>query len=250
MRNSSLICTGSTLLPQVEACFQFILLPNRFKTRAYFGGSNNGPKQSKRVTKRLSFITICCEKSPFYVLLNNFIVWISDKEAFRIIQSHHVIKHAVFKQRKGFLTACRNRAAYCIFLPFGTPDSGSKFRRNQVFIRYHAASAGMTKGNRLSKRKRNVLRRDDYFYFHHYSFQICITDQAWGQYMAKFLFLHFVRLFFFACSPRDLMHWSSLRSLLRTYEWSTCSKSSILFTDTKSATGKKNDANIRHLHIS
>ena len=68
------------------------------------------------------------------------------------------------------------------FLPFGTPDSGSKFRRYQVFIRYHGASAGMTKGNRLSKRKRNVLRRDDYFYFHHYSFQICITDQAWGQY--------------------------------------------------------------------
>ena len=103
-----------------------------------------------------------------------------DKEALRIIQSHHVIKHAVFKQSKGFLTACRNTAAYCIFLPFGTPDSGSKFRRYQVFIRYHWASASMTKGNRLSKRKRNVLRRDDYFYFHHYSFQICITDQAWG----------------------------------------------------------------------
>ena len=102
-----------------------------------------------------------------------------DKEALRIIQSHHVIKHAVFKQSKGFLTACRNTAAYCIFLPFGTPDSGSKFRRYQVFIRYYWASAGMTKGSRLSKRKRNVLRRDDYFYFHHYSFQICITDQAW-----------------------------------------------------------------------
>ena len=68
------------------------------------------------------------------------------------------------------------------FLPFGTPDSGSKFRRYQVFMSYHWASAGMTKGNRLSKRKRNVLRRDDYFYFHHYSFQICITDQASGQY--------------------------------------------------------------------
>ena len=83
------------------------------------------------------------------------------------------------KQSKGFLSACRNTAAYCIFLPFGIPDSGSKYRRYQVFIRYHWASAGMMKGNRLSKRKRNVLRRDDYFYFHHYSFQICITDQAW-----------------------------------------------------------------------
>ena len=97
---------------------------------------------------------------------------------------------------KGFLTACRNTA---FFLPFGTPDSGSKFRRNQVFIRYYWASAGMTKGNRLSKRKRNVLRRDDYFYFHHYSFQICITDQAWGgQYdwiYGQIPFLHFARLF-------------------------------------------------------
>ena len=91
---------------------------------------------------------------------------------------HHSI-HAIFVlEIKGFLITCRNTAAYCIFLPFGTPDSGSKFRRYQVFIRYHGASAGITKGNRLSKRKRNVLRRDDYFYFHHYSFQICITDQA------------------------------------------------------------------------
>ena len=159
-----------------------------------------------------------------------------DKEALRIIQSHHVIKHAVFKQSKGFLTACRNTAAYCIFLPFGTPDSGSKFRRYQVFIRYHWASAGMTKGNRLSKRKRNVLRRDDYFYFHHYSFQICITDQAWGgQYdwiygqISFFFFflilLNFLKVLYFfpawlchetssfARSLRDLTHWSSLRSL-------------------------------------
>ena len=158
-----------------------------------------------------------------------------DKEALRIIQSHHVIKHAVFKQSKGFLTACRNTAAYCIFLPFGTPDSGSKFRRYQVFIRYHWASASMTKGNRLSKRKRNVLRRDDYFYFHHYSFQICITDQAWGgQYdwiygqISFFFFLillNFLKVLYFfpawlchetssfARSLRDLTHWSSLRSL-------------------------------------
>ena len=71
-----------------------------------------------------------------------------DKEALRIIQSHHVIKHAVFKQSKGFLTACRNTAAYCIFLPFGTRDSGSKFRRYQVFIRYNWTSASMTKAGK------------------------------------------------------------------------------------------------------
>ena len=123
----------------------------------------------------------------------------------------------------------------------------------------------MTMGNRLWKRNRNVLRRDDYFYFHHHYFQICITDQAWGQYdwiYGQIPVLHFARL---CRSPlcflvgyamrlrrllRDLMHWSSLCSLLRTYDWSTCSKSSILFTDTKSANEKKNDANIRNLLFS
>ena len=44
---------------------------------------------------------------------------------------------------------------------------------------------------------------------------------------------------FFVRSLRDLMHWSSLRSILRTYERSTCSKSIILFTDMKSQQMKK-----------
>ena len=44
---------------------------------------------------------------------------------------------------------------------------------------------------------------------------------------------------FFVRSLRDLMHWSSLRSILRTYERSTCSKSIILFTDMKSRQMKK-----------
>ena len=86
------------------------------------------------------------------------------------------------------------------------------------------------------------------------SFQICITEQAWGQYhwiYGQIPFLHFARLcrspLFFLVgyamrlrrSLRDLMHWSSLCSLLRTDEWSTCSKSSILFTETKSRQMKK-----------
>ena len=112
-----------------------------------------------------------------------------DKEALRIIQSHHVIKHAVFKQSKGFLTACRNTAAYCIFLPFGTPDSGSKFRRYQVFVRYHWASASMTKGNRLSKRKRNVLRRDDYKVHYGRCACNCRIRLSCGTYLVKKVFV-------------------------------------------------------------
>ena len=121
-------------------------------------------------------------KSPIDVLLNSFIIWISDKEASRIIQSHHV----TYTNERFFWPRVETQLLIALFyLPFGTPDSGSKFRRYQVFMSYHWASAGMTKGNRLSKRKRNVLnvlRRDDCFYIHHHTFQLCITDQAWGQY--------------------------------------------------------------------
>ena len=179
MRNSSFVlavryCRRSKL---VFTSFSFQTVPKQELTSAAQIMDQNSQKGSQNK----AFIHYhLLWKSPFDVLLNSFVVWISDKEAFRIIQSHHVIKHAVSKQSKGFLTACRNTAAYCIFLPFGTPDSGSKFRGYPVFIRYYGASAVMTKGNRLSKRKWNVLRRDDYFYFHHYSFQICFTDQAWG----------------------------------------------------------------------
>ena len=58
-------CTASTLLPRVEVCFNFILLPDRSKARSSL---NNGPKQSKMVTKMLSFLTICCEslRSTFF----------------------------------------------------------------------------------------------------------------------------------------------------------------------------------------
>ena len=147
------------------------------------------------------------------------------------------------------------------FLPFGTLDSDSKFWRYLVFIRYHWTSAGMTKENRLSKRKRNVLRRDDYFYFHHYSFQICITDQAWGQYdwiYGQIPFLHFVRLsrsplFFpgWLChetsslvrSLRDLIHWSS-SSLIFKNLWGVASLAFCLPRRVE-ANKKKNDANIQ-----
>ena len=70
-------------------------------------------------------------------------------------------------------------------------------------------------------------------------------------YIAKLLFcilLDFLEILYFFLVGyamrlrrllRDLMHWSSLCSLLRTDEWSTWSKSSILFTETKSRQMKK-----------
>ena len=176
MRNSSFVLTlrycRRSKLVFTSFCFPTISKPD-LTSAARIVDQNN----KKGSPKRLSFLTICSVRRSFEQF---YVVWISDKEAFRIIQSHHVIKHAVFKESKDFLTVCRNTASYRTFLPFGTPDSGSKFRRYQVFIRYYWSPAGMTMGSRLSKRKRNVLRRDDYFYFCQYSFQICITDQAWG----------------------------------------------------------------------
>ena len=176
----------------------------------------------------------------------------------RIIQFHHV----TYTNERFFWPRVETLLLIALFfLPFGTPDSGSKYRRYLVFIRYRWASAGMTKGKRLWKRKRNVLRRDEYFYFRHYSFQICITDQLWGQsdwIFGQIPFLHFVRLskspsfFFWLVMPRDFVARCAtsciearLRSLLRTYEWSTCSKSSILFTETSRGQWEKNDANIQ-----
>ena len=94
---------------------------------------------------------------------------------------HHSIPPCNLYKWKVCLTACRNTAAYCIIF-LTVWNSWLRQQISKIPSLYHWASAGMTKGNRLSKRKRNVLRRDDYFYFHHYSFQICITDQAWDQY--------------------------------------------------------------------
>ena len=103
----------------------------------------------------------------------------------------------LFIQSNGFLTACRNTAADCIiFLTVG--NSWLRQQTSKVASLYHWAFAGMTKGNRLWERKRNVLRREGYFYFHHYSFQISLLTKREVNttgYMAKFLFfLHFVRL--------------------------------------------------------
>ena len=50
-------------------------------------------------------------KSPFDVPLNSFIIWISDKEASRILSS---IPPCNLYKWKVFLTACRNTAAYYI----------------------------------------------------------------------------------------------------------------------------------------
>ena len=170
VRNSSFVlapryCRRSKLV-FTSFCFQNVPKPEL--TSAARTMDRNSQKWSQKGYHSLSFaakVSVWRSFEQFHSLINRH-------ETSRIIQFHHV----TYTKERFFWPRVETRLLLeLFFLPFGTPDSGSKFRRYLVFIRYHCASAGMTKGNRLWKRKRNVLRRDDYFYFHHCSFQICIT---------------------------------------------------------------------------
>ena len=128
----------------------------------------------------------------------------------------------------------------------------AKFPRYQVFMRYDWPSAGMTKGNRLwkQKRKRNVLRRDDYFYFHRYSFLICITDQAWGQHdwiCGQIPFPGWLchETSSFARSLRDLVYWSSLRLIFKLMRGRLVASLAFCLPRRSWGQWKKNDANIQ-----
>ena len=107
MRNSSFVlplpyCRGSKFV-LTSFCFQTV--PKRELTSAAWITDRNSEKWSQKGYHSLPFAV---KVSVFSVLLNSFIVWITDIETFRIIQSHHVT------YTKVFLTASRNTAAYCI----------------------------------------------------------------------------------------------------------------------------------------
>ena len=119
----------------------------------------------------------------------------------------------------------------------------------------------MTKRSKLSKRKRNVLRREDCFFFIFISILfkyalltkrevVNMTGYIAGKISFFFLDLLKVLYFFLAGYATRLLRMlgrcaTSLIEarfdclLLRTYERSTCSKSSIVFTDTKLGLMKK-----------
>ena len=175
MRNSSFVlalryCRRSKL---VFTSFFFQTIPKSELTSAAWIMDRDSQKWSQKWYHSLSFAAKVSVRRSFEQFHN----WNKRQWSF----PHHSIPPCNLYKWKFFLTVCRNTAAYCIiFLTVW-----NSWLRQQILKKpslCHWASAGMTKGNGLSKRKRSVLRRDDYFYFHHYSFQICITDQAWGQY--------------------------------------------------------------------
>ena len=114
----------------------------------------------------------------------------------------------------------------------------------------------MTKGNRLSKRNRNVLSVTTIFIFIIISFKYTLLTKLrsiWLDIWPNSFFcvlLDFLEVLFFLVGYATRLRSSlgryatssieaRLPSLLRTYKRSTYSKSSILFTDTKSAPMKK-----------
>ena len=105
----------------------------------------------------------------------------------------------------------------------------------------------MTKGSRLSKRKRNVLFLSNMHYWPSARWSIWVDIWPNSCFcilldFLKVLYFFFPLFFSWLVMPRDLVvrlfaartHALKLASLLRTYERWICSKSSILFNETKS----------------
>ena len=150
-----------------------------------------------------------------------------------------------FIQSKGFLTACRDTAADCIiFLTVWNSWLRQQTSKIPSLYKVSLSFRWNDEGN---------FRRDDYFYLQHFSnmhywpsvksIRLDIWPNSFFCILLDFLEVLYFLLVGYAMRLRRLlrvlMHWSSLCSLLRTYEWSTCSKSSILFTETKSRQMKK-----------
>ena len=93
MRNSSFLlplryCRRSKLV-FTSFCFQTVPKPEQQTAAAWI----MNPNSQKCSQKLIPYHWL--RKSPFDVHLNSFIVWITDNETSRIIQSYHVTEHAI-----------------------------------------------------------------------------------------------------------------------------------------------------------
>ena len=169
-------------------------------------------------------------KSPFDVPLNSFIIWISDKEASRIIQSHHV----TYTNERFFLTACRNTAAYCIiFLTVWNSWLRQQILKIPSLYKVSLSFRWNDEGKQAVKTKAECFKAWRLFLFsslflsnmHHWpSVRWSIWLDIWPIFFFRIL-LDFLKVLYFfpawlchesssfARSLRDLTHWSSLRSL-------------------------------------
>ena len=112
--------------------------------------------------------------------------------------AHHSIPPCNLYKWKVFLTACRNMAAYCIiFLTVWNSWFRQQIPKILSLYKVSPSFRWNDKGKQVWKRKRNVLRRDDYFFFIIIPFKYTLLTKrevSMTGYMAKFLFLHFARL--------------------------------------------------------
>ena len=155
------------------------------------------------------------------------------------------------------MTACRNTAAYCIFfLTFWNFWLRQQISKIPSLYKVSLSFRWNDEGKQAVKTKAECFKAWRLFLFSslflsnmHYwlsvkSVWLDIWPNSFFGILLDFLkVLYFSWLVmprdFFARSLRDLMHWCSLRSLLRTYQRSTCSKSSVVFTETKLRPMKK-----------
>ena len=170
-------------------------------------------------------------KSPFDVLLNSFIIWISDKEASRIIQSHHV----TYTNESCFLlTACRNTAAYCItFLTVWNSWLRQQISKIPSLYKVLLSFCWNDEGKQAVETKAKCFKAWRLFLFSslflsNMHYWPSVRWSAWLDIWPNFFFLillDFLKVLYFfpawlchetssfARSPRDLTHWSSLLSL-------------------------------------
>ena len=154
------------------------------------------------------------------------------------------------------MTACRNTAAYCIvFLTVWNSWLRQQILKIPSLYKVSLSFRWNDEGKQAVKTKTECFKAWRLFLLsslflsnmHYWPSVRSISLDIWSNSFFGILLDFLEVLYFFLVgyatrlcrSLRDLMLEARLRSLLRTYERSTCSKSSIVFTETKSREMKK-----------
>ena len=120
-------------------------------------------------------------------------------------------------QSKGFWPRVEKRLLIALFfLPFGTQNS-----RIRSVYKVSLSFCFNDEGKQPVKKKAECFKAWRRFYFHHYTFQIRVTDQAWGQYdriFGQIPFLHFV--YRDEVEANEKLEWRQYPVILTEQAWS------------------------------
>ena len=199
-------------------------------------------------------------KSPFDVHLNSFIVWITDNETSRIIQSYHVTEHAILYKLTVFWPPEETRLLIAFSYRLELLTQAANFEdTNSLSPSFlwndEGKQAVKTKAECFKAWRLFLLSSLFLSNMHYWPSVRSIWLDIWPNSLFFFILLDVLKVLYFflvgyatrllrslAARPHAL----KLVSLTFKNLWkSTFSKSSFLFTETKSANEKKNDANIQ-----